>query len=126
LQSSSLTLGYLDDGSFLVTGLLLVAESVEVDVFGVEGQLERALMVLANVLETQFEGGEYTVDVGGANFVVTVTFEGGSRTVMFTNIDPITFRATDAGGWEIDPFDLLYTEDGIGNWVLRFDGLLFQ
>jgi hypothetical protein len=125
-QSSSLTIAHLPDGSLRVVGLLLEAESVVVNVFGVEAQLERSSMVLGNVLEPSFAGGEYIVDVDSASFVVTATFEGDSRTVTFTNLDPITFRATTAGAWEFDPFDLSYTEQGIGRWVLSFDGLLFR
>lgn len=125
-QSSSMSLAYLADGSLRVTGLLLEAESISVSVFGVEAQLQRSSMVLGNVLEPRFAGGEYTVDVGSTSFVVATTFGGDSRTVTFPNVDPITFRETTSGAWEFDPFDLAYTEQGIGNWVLSFDGLLFQ
>jgi hypothetical protein len=125
MQSSSLTLADLADGSLRVTGLLLEAESAVVNVYGVEVNLERASMVLANPLAPRFAGGEYVVGMGSANFVVTATFEDDSRTVTFTNVDPIVLRETTAGAWEFDPFDLSYTERGIGTWVLSFDGLLF-
>jgi hypothetical protein len=125
-HDSSLTVAYLPDGTLLVTGLLLEAESVAVTVFGVEGQLDHSSMVLGNVLEPRLIGGEYTVDTDSASFVVTATFEGGSRTVMFTNVDPITFRETMAGAWEFDPFDLAYAEPGLGTWVLSFEWLRFE
>ena len=125
-SKSSLTVAYLADGSLRVTGLVLEAEAVAVNVFGVDATLERSSMTLGNVLEPRAAGGEYVVDTGHASFVVTATFEGDSRTVTFTNDEPIAFRATLNGGWEFDPFDLSYTEQGIGCWVLSFDGLLFR
>lgn len=125
-SGSSLTVAYMADGSLQVTGLLLEASAATVEVFGVEGQLERSSVTLTEPLVPRSAGGEHTVGIGDGKFVATATFEGGSRTIDFTNADPIVFRQTTAGQWEFDSFDLTYTESGFGTWTLSFDGLLFQ
>jgi hypothetical protein len=124
-SNSSLTLAHIADGTLRVSGLRLEAGPSMVSVYGLDGTIERSLMILREVMEPRSAGGEYTVGIGDAHFVVTATFEGDSRIIDFTNADPIVFRQTVAGGWEFDPFDLFYTERESGTWTLSFDGLLF-
>lgn len=87
--------------------------------------LDRSSLVLQNVLEPSTVAGDYVVSAGAATFTVTATFEGGSRIVPFINADRIHFRATSTG-WELDPFELVHDEPGIGTWSLDFDGLIFN
>ena len=111
-------------GAVLVTGLELQSGPFAV-VAGTDTLvIDRSSLVLRNVLEPTIVAGDYVVSAGDATFTVTATFDGGSRIVPFTNADRIHFRATSTG-WEIDPFELVYDEDGVGTWSLDFDGLTF-
>ncbi len=123
---SALTIAEMLDGTIRVTGLQLQAGPATVGTSDLRLVLERSSLGLQQVLVPDSAGGEHLVDVGAAKFVVTTTFEGGSRAVTFTNVDPIVFRQVASGGWEFDPFDLSYDEPGIGTWALSFDGMLFE
>lgn len=124
--NSSLTLAHMGDGTLRVSGLRLEAGPSAVSFNGDDFMLERSSVLLGEVMAPRVAGGEYTMDIGDAHFVVTAVFEGDSRIVNFSNTDPIVFRRTRLGDWEFDPFDLSYDEPGIGTWTLSFDGLLFR
>lgn len=113
----------------LVTGLRVEAYSDTISGDGESLVIDEASLVLQNVLEPTkvvFGAGVvYVVAAGGARFTATAAFEGSSRIVSFTNVDPIIFRAISTG-WEIDPFELSYSEPGYGTWSLDFDGLTFN
>lgn len=112
-------------GQVLVSALTMTADPTTV-VFGSDSMvLERSSVVLRQVLEPRLVAGDYVVPAGSAMFTVTTAYEGGSRIVPFTNIDEIYFRATSTG-WEIDAFEIVYHEPGVGTWSLDFDELMFN
>ncbi len=123
--SGSFTLAQdLSSGTVLVTALSLAAGSTTIVSGGDAMVLERSSMVLRKVLEPSISAGDYVVPAGSAMFTVMTTYEGGSRIIPFTNTDAIYFRSTSTG-WEIDPFEIVYAEPGVGTWSLDFDGLTF-
>ena len=124
-DASLLTVATMSDGSLRITGLHLESGPTTVGSGDLQMMLERSSLELRDVMTPHSEGREYVVDGGDAHFVATAVFEGGSRTIDFTNVDPIALRETVTGDWEFDPFDLVYAEPGIGSWTLSFDGMLF-
>jgi hypothetical protein len=124
--ASSLTLAHTSAMDLEVTGLTLRSEVARVSVGAQVFELDRAAVILRNVIAPSVSGGEYSVPAGAAHFVATAAFEGDTRVVDMSNDDPIVFRyASSTASWEFDPFDLSYVEPGFGVWTLSFDGLSF-
>jgi hypothetical protein len=124
--ASSLTLAYTSAMDLQITGLTLRSDAARVSVGAQVFELDRAAVILRNVMAPGVSGGEYSVPAGAAHFVATAAFEGDTRVVDMSNDDPIVFRyASSTAGWEFDPFDLSYVEPGFGAWTLSFDGLSF-
>jgi hypothetical protein len=124
-DTSSATIAYDPFGAPVVSGLRLDAGPGRVSFADVPDVVDESRLVLSNVLRPSVEGGEYVVNVGEANFTAALAIGGESRIVSMRNTDPMVFRHDD-GEWQFDPFDLVYDEEGIGQWTLALDGLDFS
>jgi hypothetical protein len=122
---STLTLAYGPDGELHVSGFRLVVDT-SIGTSDAQLTLTHAALTLRNVAVTHAIDGQYRVEAGNAHFVATLAFDGDSRIVDMSNTSPMVLRETLAGDWELQPFELGYSDLGSGDWTLSLGLMSFR